>query len=103
MFHAHTEEQECTVTKIFETTNSKGQTIKGARFASAGMRAIVMLELAQTVPLEIYETMAFLGRFTLRTEGRTVAIGKITKLRPRRKNKLPYRIREVMETIIVVY
>ena len=86
MFHAHTEEQECTVTKIFETTNSKGQTIKGARFASVGMRAIVMLELAQTVPLETYETMAFLGRFTLRTEGRTVAIGKITKLPPKKEN-----------------
>jgi peptide chain release factor subunit 3 len=45
-----------------------------------------MLELAQTVPLETYETMAFLGRFTLRTEGRTVAIGKITKLPPKKEN-----------------
>jgi peptide chain release factor subunit 3 len=82
MFHAHTEEEECTVVKIFETTNSKGQVVKSPRYATEGMRAIVMLQLAQTVPLETYDTAAFLGRFTLRTEGRTVAIGKITKLPP---------------------
>lgn len=85
MFHAHTSEEECTVVKIFETTNSKGIVVKGARFAGVGMRAIVMLELAQTVSLEEYDTMAFLGRFTLRTEGKTVAIGKITKLPPKKE------------------
>jgi peptide chain release factor subunit 3 len=84
MFHAHTTEDECTVSKIFETTNSKGQVIKDARFASAGMRAVVMLELGQTVPVETYDHMPFLGRFTLRTEGKTVAIGKITKLPPKK-------------------
>jgi peptide chain release factor subunit 3 len=85
MFHAHTSEEECTVVKIFETTNSKGVVMKGARFAGVGMRAIVMLELAQTVSLEEYDVMAFLGRFTLRTEGKTVAIGKITKLPPKKE------------------
>lgn len=85
MFHAHTEEEECTVVKIFETTNNKGQVIKGARFASVGMRAVVMLELAQTVPVETFDTMEFLGRFTLRTEGKSVAIGKIIKLPPKKE------------------
>lgn len=84
MFHAHTCEEECTVVKIFETTNSKGVVVKGARFAGIGMRAIVMLELGQTVSLETYEEMDFLGRFTLRTEGKTVAIGKVTKLPPKK-------------------
>jgi len=86
MFHAHTEEEECTVIKIFETTNSKGLVIKGARFASVGMRAVVMLELGQTVPVDTYDNMSFLGRFTLRTEGKTVAIGKITKLPPKKED-----------------
>jgi peptide chain release factor subunit 3 len=85
MFHAHTSEEECTVVKIFETTNAKGIVMKGARFAGVGMRAIVMLELSQTVSLEEYDVMAFLGRFTLRTEGKTVAIGKITKLPPKKE------------------
>jgi peptide chain release factor subunit 3 len=84
MFHAHTCEEECTVVKIFETTNSKGLVNKGARFAGVGMRAVIMLELAKTVSLETFEEMEFLGRFTLRTEGKTVAIGKVTKLPPKK-------------------
>jgi peptide chain release factor subunit 3 len=84
MFHAHTSEDECTVVKIFETTDAKGRVVKDARFAGVGMRAIAMLELAQTVSLEVFEEMPFLGRFTLRTEGKTVAIGKVTKLPPKK-------------------
>lgn len=85
MFHAHTEEEECTVVKIFETTDKKGRVIKGARFASVGMRAMVMIHLAQTVPLEKFEDLGCLGRFTLRTEGKTCCIGKITKLPPKKE------------------
>jgi peptide chain release factor subunit 3 len=84
MFHAHTEEEECTIVKIFETTNNKGQVNKNAHFAGVNMRAVVMLELGQTVAAETYDHMPFLGRFTLRTEGKTVAIGKITKLPPKK-------------------
>lgn len=85
IFHAHAAEEECTVTKIFETTNPKGQVVKGARFASVNMRAVVMLELTQTVPVETFDDFQCLGRFTLRTEGKTVAIGKITKLPPKKE------------------
>ena len=85
VFHAHCAEEECTISKIFETTNNKGQVVKGARFASVGMRCICMLELARSVPVETYDSMPFLGRFTLRTEGKTIAIGKITKLPPKKE------------------
>lgn len=84
IFHAHACEEECTLVKIFETTNRKKQVQKGARFASVGMTVICMLQLERTVPVETFEDMAFLGRFTLRTEGKTVAIGMITKLPPRK-------------------
>ena len=86
MFHAHACEEECTLVKIFETTNRKKQTVKGARFASIGMQVICMLEVAQSVPVETFADMPFLGRFTLRTEGKTVAIGIITKLPPRKED-----------------
>ena len=83
MFHAHTCVEECSILKIFETTN-KGKVVKGARFASVGMTCICMIGLQQTVPVETYDDYPFLGRFTLRTEGKTIAIGKITKLPPRK-------------------
>eukprot|EP00549_Striatella_unipunctata_P025866 CAMPEP_0118714690 /NCGR_PEP_ID=MMETSP0800-20121206/26358_1 /TAXON_ID=210618 ORGANISM="Striatella unipunctata, Strain CCMP2910" /NCGR_SAMPLE_ID=MMETSP0800 /ASSEMBLY_ACC=CAM_ASM_000638 /LENGTH=594 /DNA_ID=CAMNT_0006620573 /DNA_START=40 /DNA_END=1824 /DNA_ORIENTATION=+ len=85
VFHAHTCEEECTVSKIFETTSSKGKVNKQARFANVGMRVICMLEMERSVPVETFDEMPFLGRFTLRTEGRTVAIGKITKLPPKKE------------------
>lgn len=85
VFHAHTCEEECTVVKIFETTNAKGQIVKGARFAGVQMRAVVMIELNQTAPLECFDDYPFLGRFTLRTEGKTIAIGKVTKLPPKKE------------------
>jgi peptide chain release factor subunit 3 len=84
VFHAHCCEEECTISKIFETTNSKGQIVKGARFASVGMRCVCMIDIARTVPIDTFESMPFLGRFTLRTEGKTIAIGKITKLPPKK-------------------
>jgi len=84
MFHAHTCEEECSILKIFETTNAKGKVVKGARFASVGMTCICMIQLQQTVPVETYDTYPFLGRFTLRTEGKTIAIGKIQKLPPKK-------------------
>jgi peptide chain release factor subunit 3 len=85
MFHAHTCEEECTVVKIFETKNNKGIVVKDARFASVGMRIVCMLELALSVPVETFDDKPFLGRFTLRTEGKTVGIGKITKLPPKKE------------------
>jgi len=84
MFHAHTCEEECSILKIFETTNAKGKVVKGARFAGIGMTCICMIQLQQTVPVETYDTYPFLGRFTLRTEGKTIAIGKIQKLPPKK-------------------
>mmetsp|Transcript_859 Transcript_859/g.1793 ORF Transcript_859/g.1793 Transcript_859/m.1793 type:complete len:590 (-) Transcript_859:2125-3894(-) len=84
MFHAHTCEEECSILKIFETTNAKGKVVKGARFAGIGMTCICMIQLQQTVSVETFDTYPFLGRFTLRTEGKTIAIGKIQKLPPKK-------------------
>lgn len=85
VFHAHCAEEEATVTKIFETIDRKGKVMKGAHFANVGMTVICMIELARTVPCETYEDYPFLGRFTLRTEGKTCAIGVIKKLPPKKE------------------
>lgn len=85
MFHTHTCEEECTVVKVFETTNRKGQVNKNAVFANVGMKVVCMIETALSVPVETFEDKPFLGRFTLRTEGKTIAIGKIIKLPPKRE------------------
>eukprot|EP00552_Chaetoceros_brevis_P005258 CAMPEP_0197737448 /NCGR_PEP_ID=MMETSP1435-20131217/9104_1 /TAXON_ID=426625 /ORGANISM="Chaetoceros brevis, Strain CCMP164" /LENGTH=85 /DNA_ID=CAMNT_0043325971 /DNA_START=123 /DNA_END=380 /DNA_ORIENTATION=- len=85
MFHAHTCEEECTIVKIFETTNRKGVVNKNACFANTGMRVTCMIEVERSVPVETFADKPFLGRFTLRTEGKTIAIGKIVKLPPKKE------------------
>ena len=84
MFHTHTCEEEATVVKLFETTNKKGIVNKKPAFATVGMQMIVMLELERMTPLGTFDTEPYMGRFTLRTEGKTVAIGIVTKLPPKK-------------------
>lgn len=85
IFHAQCCEEEATITKLFETTNQRGQVNKNPRFANVGMRIVCMIEVDRTVPVETFDDMPFLGRFTLRTEGKTIAIGKVTKLPPKKE------------------
>lgn len=85
MFHAHTCEEEATIEQLFETTNSKGLVNKNPQYARVGMKMICMISLERTVPCETYADMPFLGRFTLRTDGKTIAIGKVIKLPPKKE------------------
>jgi len=86
MFHSHTCEEEATIVKLFETTDTRGMVNKTPRFANVGMKIICMIELERSVPVETYDDYPFLGRFTLRTEGKTIAIGKILKLPPKKED-----------------
>lgn len=86
MFHSHTCEEEATVTKLFETTNLRNKQVnKKPAFANVGYKVICMIQLERTAPIETFEHMPFLGRFTLRTEGKTIAIGKVLKLPPKKE------------------
>jgi len=84
IFHCQCIEEECTVMDIFETTNSKGVVTKNAKFAKIGMKVILKLALARSIPCDTFGNAPYLGRFTLRNEGKTIAIGKITKLPPKK-------------------
>lgn len=44
------------------------------------MKIIALIEAAGPICVETFANQPSLGRFTLRDEGKTVAIGKITKL-----------------------
>ena len=88
MFHVHTCEEQATVTKLFKTTNMRNKQInKNPVFANVGFKVVCMLQLSRTVPVETFEHMPFLGRFTLRSDGKTIAIGKILKLPPKKEQE----------------
>jgi peptide chain release factor subunit 3 len=85
VLHAHTAVAECTVRSILGSIDraTGGVSADRARplFARAGDLVVVRIEIVgEPVCLATCAELPRLGRFTLRDEGRTVAVGKITRL-----------------------
>ncbi|KAK5166836.1 translation termination factor GTPase eRF3 [Saxophila tyrrhenica] len=85
VLHIHSATEEVTFAsllhKLEPKTNRKSKKPPG--FAKQGMNIIARLEVtggAGSVCVERFEDYPQLGRFTLRDQGQTIAIGKITKL-----------------------
>ncbi|AMD19015.1 HBR114Wp [Eremothecium sinecaudum] len=82
VMHVHTAIEEVTITRLLHKlekgTNRKSK--KAPAFAKKGMKIIAVLETEEPVCVETYEDYPHLGRFTLRDQGITIAIGKIVKL-----------------------
>lgn len=82
VMHVHTAIEEVTFVellhKLEKGTNRKSK--KAPAFAKQGMKIIAVLETPEPVCLETFEDYQQLGRFTLRDQGQTIAIGKVTKL-----------------------
>ncbi|KAJ3223411.1 translation termination factor GTPase eRF3 [Clydaea vesicula] len=82
VMHAHTMTEEVTLAALLHKVDRKTgkKTKKPIQFVKQGEVCIVRIETTQPVCLENYADYQQLGRFTLRDEGKTVAIGRITKL-----------------------
>jgi len=82
VLHVHTTVQEVTFAallhKLEKGTGRKSK--KPPAYASKGQAIIARLEATTPVPIERYEDYQQLGRFTLRDQGQTIAIGKVTRL-----------------------
>ncbi|ORY00150.1 P-loop containing nucleoside triphosphate hydrolase protein [Clohesyomyces aquaticus] len=85
VLHVHAAQEEVTFTallhKLEKGTGRKSKKPPG--FATKGMSIIARLEVtggAGSICVERFEDYPQLGRFTLRDQGQTIAIGKITKL-----------------------
>ena len=50
------------------------------KFVKSGGAVIVRIQVEKPICAELFTNVPQLGRFTLRDEGRTIAIGKIIKL-----------------------
>jgi len=53
---------------------------KAPQFAKQGMLVSCILETAAPICIERFKDYKMMGRFSLRDEGKTVAIGKVTQL-----------------------
>ncbi|KAA8913314.1 P-loop containing nucleoside triphosphate hydrolase protein [Sphaerosporella brunnea] len=82
VMHVHTTVQEVTFAALLHKLEkgSGRKSKKPPAFASKGQAIIARLEVSGQVPIETYTDHQQLGRFTLRDQGQTIAIGKVTKL-----------------------
>lgn len=82
VMHVHTLIEEVTFVKLLHKfkkgTNKVSK--EPPAFAKKGMKIVALLETNEPVCVERYADYPQLGRFTLRDQGTTIAIGKITKL-----------------------
>ena len=81
VMHAHTASEECEILKLYETmviqTKKKE---KNPQFARPDSVVVCSIKLARPTSVDTFTSSPQLGRFTLRVDGRTIAIGKITEL-----------------------
>jgi len=82
VMHVHTLAEEVTLSALLHYFDKKTgrKSKKPPQFAKKGMRVIALIETTAPVCVEKFDEYPQLGRFTLRDEGKTIAIGKITKL-----------------------
>lgn len=80
VLHIHTAVEECEITKLVCEIDPKTKAEKKVKFIKSGGICICRIKVAQSICVTPFGELAALGRFTLRDEGRTIAIGKVLKV-----------------------
>ena len=86
ILHIHTVAEEAFIKDImvaYEKTD-KGDVIEKQKpqFTKSFARIICRIQTRIPIPLEKHETLPIMGRFTMRDEGKTIALGKVLKYKP---------------------
>eukprot|EP01090_Pellita_catalonica_P016884 TRINITY_DN497_c0_g2_i1.p1 TRINITY_DN497_c0_g2~~TRINITY_DN497_c0_g2_i1.p1 ORF type:complete len:472 (+),score=98.07 TRINITY_DN497_c0_g2_i1:107-1417(+) len=88
ILHAHTAIEECTILGFVTGLDNKGKrTGVRPKFIKKLESAICRIQTSQPICLETYKDNPQLGRFSIRDEGKTIAIGKITSIPKQRSKK----------------
>ena len=81
VLHIHTAVEEVMITDLIAEQDRKTKAIKKhPRFVKSDSIVFARLALSKPVCMEMFESTPQLGRFTIRDEGKTIAIGKVTKI-----------------------
>ncbi|CCA70158.1 probable SUP35-eukaryotic peptide chain release factor GTP-binding subunit [Serendipita indica DSM 11827] len=82
VMHVHTLSEEVNLLELLHYLDKKAgkRSKKPPQFAKKGMQIIAKVETTAPICLETYKDYPQLGRFTLRDEGKTIAMGKVLKL-----------------------
>jgi peptide chain release factor subunit 3 len=86
VLHVHTVAEECIIKDIMTAyeKNDKGEVVEKVKpqFTKSFAKMICRIQMRVPIPIEKHDTLEVMGRFTLRDEGKTIALGKIIKYKP---------------------
>jgi peptide chain release factor subunit 3 len=82
VLHLHAMIEECQIKSLLCTLDKKTGKIlkKGPPFVKGGETVLVRIEVPCPIAVEPFKVAGKLGRFILRDEGKTIAVGVVTKL-----------------------
>lgn len=82
VIHIHAAVEEFKVTRLLAELDKKTGKAKqkNPKFVKPGMRCLAKLRTSQPICVETYEVFPQLGRFMIRDEGKTVAVGTVMRL-----------------------
>ncbi|BBM96797.1 peptide chain release factor subunit 3 [Marchantia polymorpha subsp. ruderalis] len=82
VLHIHSVVEECEIIELLQEIDPKTKKPKKKKvlFVKSGAVVVVRIQVNEPICVEKFEDFPQLGRFTLRDEGKTVAIGKVVKL-----------------------
>lgn len=83
VMHIHQLEVECTISKLLGEIDKKTGKIgvKNPKFVKPGMKAIARMVTAVPICIEPFVVFPQLGRFMIRDEGKTIAVGTVLKIK----------------------
>lgn len=86
IMHIHTYNDEVIIKDLLTVTelDEKGESVirQKPQFARSQCKVLCRIQPKNPVALEKFESIQQMGRFTLRDEGRTIAVGKVMKYKP---------------------
>jgi peptide chain release factor subunit 3 len=82
VMHVHQIEVECTIDKLLAEIDKKTGKIgtKNPKFVKPGMKCIARMTTNQAICIEPFKIFPQLGRFMVRDEGKTIAVGVVLKI-----------------------
>ncbi|KAJ3448470.1 g1 to s phase transition [Anaeramoeba flamelloides] len=82
VMHLHSATIECTLSKFLAVVNVKKQSVieKNPKFMKQHQTVVVKISVPVPICLDVYKNNKQLGIFTLRTMGKTIAIGRVTHI-----------------------
>ena len=80
VIHIHTAVADCSISMVEGIIDPVTKKKVKVPFGKVGSRMIVRIRCREEICVETFKDMPQMGRFTLRDEGRTIALGKVTQV-----------------------